>query len=72
MYQKFGSEQQKEPIIQHDVGDHPLGKVGLDLCSIQGHTLLLFVDYYSGYIEVGRLATITSMMVIKLVNEWFA
>ena len=67
--QKFGSKQQKEPIVQHDVGDYSLNKVGLDLCNLQGCTLLVCVNYYSGYIEVGRLTTITSTMVIKLLNE---
>ena len=33
--QKFGNKQQKEPIIQHDVGDYPWSKVGLDLCNLQ-------------------------------------
>ena len=70
--QKFGNKQQKEPIIKHDVGDYPWCKVGLDLSDLQGRILLVCVDYYSGYIEVGRLTTITSMTVIKLLNEWFA
>ena len=67
--QKLGNELQKGPIIRNDVGDYPWRKVGLNLCNLQGCTLLVYVDYYCGYIEVGRLTTITSMMVIKLMNE---
>ena len=61
-----------EPIIQHDVGDCPWSKDGLDLSNLLGHTLLVCVYYYSGCSEVGRLTTITSTMVVKLLNEWFA
>ena len=43
--------------------------MGLDLCNLQGCTLLVC---YSEYIKVGRLTTITSTMVIKLLNERFA
>ena len=43
--QKFGNKQQNQPIIQHDVGDYPWSKVGLDLCNLQGHLcqLLLWI-----------------------------
>ena len=72
VYQKFGNKQQKKPIIHHDVGDYSWSKVGLDLCILQVRILLICVDYNCGYIEVRRSTTITSMMVIKLLNEWFA
>ena len=42
--QKFGNKQQKEPIIQHDAGNYPWSKVGLDLCNVQGVVLYLSVS----------------------------
>ena len=62
--------EQKEPIVQHDVGDHAWNKVGLDLFNLQGSILLVSVDYYLEYIKVGKLITITCRMLINLLNEW--
>lgn len=49
------SEQSKEPIQQHDFAARPWFKVAVDLCDLDGRTLLVISDYYSNYIEVARI-----------------
>ena len=69
---KHSTGQGREPIIQHESGHRPWQKVGVDICEFAGRQLLVCIDYYSSYIEVGRLSSITSGAVIKLLAEWFA
>lgn len=47
-------------------------KVGADLCQFDDRTLLVIVDYYSNFIEVARLRTVTSNIVIRELKEIFA
>ena len=44
----------------------------VDLCELNGRTLLVASDYYSSYIEVSHLTTVTSKAVIKAIKEIFA
>ena len=62
----------KEPLQQHEVIERPWAKLGADLCEMGGRTLLVVFDYYSNYIEVARLATLTSRTVIKAMKDMFA
>jgi len=39
--------------------------VAADLCELDGRTLLVIADYYSNFIEVARLNSVTSRSVIK-------
>ena len=43
-----------------------------DLCELDGHTLLAIADYYSNFIEVARLNSVTSRSVIKEMKDVFA
>jgi hypothetical protein len=63
---------QKEPLSQHDEGDDPWEKVGLDLFEIQGKQYLVVVDYYSNFVEVELLTTTTSARVVTLLKKQFA
>ncbi|KAL5017694.1 hypothetical protein ScPMuIL_005222, partial [Solemya velum] len=63
---------QKEPLRQHDEGDSPWQKVGLDLFDIQGKQYLVVVDYFSNFIEVDLLTTTTSARVIMFLKKHFA
>ena len=47
-------------------------RVAVDLCKLNGRTLLIASDYYSSYIEISRLTTVTSKAVIKALKEIFA
>ena len=42
-------------MIQHEIGETPWEKLGIDLCEIDGRQLLVVTDYYSSYISVARL-----------------
>jgi len=59
------SEQSKEPIQQHDFAVRPWSKVAADLCDMDRCTLLIISDYYSNYIEVARITSITSRSIIR-------
>ena len=39
-------ENQKETLVQHNTGQVPWEKIGLDLCEFQGHMYLISVDYF--------------------------
>ena len=66
------AEQTKEPLLQHDVTDQPWSKVAADLCELDNRTLLVIVDYYSNFVEVARLSSLTSRSVIKEMKATFA
>ena len=64
--------QAKEPMVQHEFVARPWAKVAADLCDLDGRTLLVICDYYSNYIEVARLSSVTSRTVIKELKAVFA
>ena len=66
------SEQSKEPIQQHEFAARPSSKVAADLCDLDKRTLLVVSDYYSNYIEVVRVASVTSRSIIKELKAVFA
>ena len=64
--------QEKEPILQHEFVARTWGKISADLCELDNRTLLVVSDYYSNYVEVARLNTLTSRAIIKSLKEIFA
>ena len=50
----------QEPLKQHVDGDEPWQKVGLDIFQIADKHYLVTVNYYSNFIEVDLLTTLTS------------
>ena len=62
----------KETLQQHEVVERPWAKVGADLCDLQGRTLLVVCDYFSNFIEVESLQTVTSRSVCKALKIMFA
>ena len=64
--------QSKEPILQHEIIERPWAKVGVDLCELDGRILLVMTDYYSNYVEVSSLKSLTSAAVIRAMKEIFA
>ena len=62
----------KEPLLSHELVARPWSKVAADLCELDGHTLLVIADYYSNFIEVARLNSVTSRSVIKEMKDVFA
>ena len=61
-----------EPLKQHNDGDEPWQKIGLDLFEIAGKHYLAVVDYYSNFIEIDLLTTMTSARVVTLLKKHFA
>ncbi|KAL3887489.1 hypothetical protein ACJMK2_027430 [Sinanodonta woodiana] len=47
-------KRQKEPLRQHDDGNYPWEKIGLDLFEIQGRNYLLAIDYYLTFIALKK------------------
>ena len=66
------SEQSIEPTQQHDLAARPWSKVAVDLCDLDGHTLLVISDCYNNYIEVARITSTTSRSIIKELKAVFA
>ena len=48
-----------EPLRQYSDGDEPSQKIGLDLFEITGKHYLAVVDYYSNFIKIDLLTTMT-------------
>ena len=63
---------QKETLMQHEIIARPWAKVGADLCDLNGRTLLVVCDYFSGFIEVERLQSTTIGAVSKALKVLFA
>ena len=52
---KYKKNNQKEPLLPHDIPERPWAKVGSDLFEIEGKTFIVIVDYYSGFFEIENL-----------------
>lgn len=58
-----------EPLKQHSDGNEPWQKIGLGLFEIAGKHYLAVVDYYSNFIEIDLLTTMTSARVVTLLKK---
>ena len=61
----------KEPILQHVIPEWPWAKVGVDLCELNGRTLLVIVDYFSNFMEVDRINKTKTSGVTKVLKVMF-
>ena len=68
----YSRKQQKETLQQHEFGDKPWQKVGVDLFTYGGHEHVVTVDYFSNFFEVDRLEKSTSREVIQKIKPHFA
>lgn len=62
----------KEPLISSDFPERPWDVLGTDLFEWNNHQYLLVVDYFSQYIEVGKLSSTTSATVINHLKSIFS
>jgi transposase InsO family protein len=69
---KFRKENQREPLIPHDVPTLPWQKLGADIFDFGGKCYLAIVDYFSKYPEVCALPAKTAGTVIKQFKSVFA
>ena len=67
--QDMKSRNPPEPLRQHSNGDEPWQKIGLDLFEIAGKHYLAVVDYYSNFIDVDVLTTMTSVRIVTLLKK---
>jgi len=69
----FRNSQAKEPMwLDDQVHLRPWSKVAADVCNLHGRQLLVVVDYFSNFIEVSRLTTLTSQATVRALGDIFA
>ena len=68
----FAAKQPKQPLIISETPDSPWSIVAADLFEIHGRQYLVTVDYYSKFLEVDYLSSLTSQNVIAKLKSQFA
>ena len=68
----YQSSQPKEPLICHEIADHPWQKIGVDVFTLDDTDYLCVVDYYSSYFEVDRLESKTAANIAKKLRKQFS
>ena len=63
------NNQPKEPMMMHPIPDRPWSKVGADIFELNGKHYLLLVDYYSNFVEVEKLDSLTTSGVIQMMKR---
>ena len=63
---------QREPLIVHDVPEHPWQKVGRDIFALDEKDFLGTVDYYFGYFEVDHLERKTARSIVTRLKRHFS
>ena len=58
-----------EPLKQHSDGDEPWQKIGLDFFEIAGKHYLAVVDYFSNFIEIDLMTTMTSSRTVTSLKK---
>ena len=68
----YQPNQQKEPMISHEIPTRPWEKVGCDLFDFEDSHYLVCVDYYSDYFELDRNCDTKGKEVISKLKSQFA
>lgn len=68
----FKNENRKETLIPHDVPSRAWSKIGVDVFHFNGEKYLIGVDYYSKYVEIAKLNTLTSEAIILELKNIFS
>ena len=61
-----------EPLLPSPFPDGPWIKIGTDLLEWKGSSYLVVIDYYSRYIELAKLSSLTSSSIINHLKSIFA
>ena len=67
--QEMKPQNSPEPLKQHSDGDEPWQKIDIDLFEIAGKHYLAMVDYYSNFMEIDLLTTMTSVRIVTLLKK---
>ena len=70
--QEMKPQNTQKALKQHNEGDGPWKKIGLDFFEITGKHYLIVMDYYSNFIEIDLLTSQTSTRTITLLKKHFA
>lgn len=70
--QELKPQTSKPLLTQHDEGQSPWKKVGMDIFEIKNRHYLVCIDYYSNFIEVDLLHKLTSSAVIGILKKQYA
>lgn len=65
MCQNYKRSKPNEPIMSHELPHFSLLKVGADIAEWAGNPFIVFVDYYSKWLEVIKINNKTSISVKK-------
>ena len=69
---KYQRQNQKEPLLPHEVPQRPWQKLGADIFELNSKSYLLVVDYYSKYPELCLLRDKTAGSVITGMKSMYA
>ena len=69
---KYSKGNQEEPMIPHDIPNHPWEKLGADYFSFAGKDCLLIVDYFSKYPEVICMNSKTAEATVDKMKQIFS
>ena len=68
----FQPQQQKEPLISHEIPLCPWEKIASDIFTFDSKDYLCTVDYYSNYFKLDRLYDKTALEVVKKLKRHFS
>ncbi|CAL8130302.1 unnamed protein product [Orchesella dallaii] len=68
----FRSQQQKEPMMSHEVPNRPWSTVSTDIFELKSSKYVIVVDHYSNYFEYARLNRQSTAEVVKELKKIFA
>ena len=72
VHKSYQPNQQKEPMVSHEIPTRPWEKVGCDLFDFEDNHYLVCVDYYSDYFELDRICDKKGKEVISKLKSQFA
>lgn len=68
----YRKQNNKESLIPHKIPSRAWSKLGVDIFHFAGRPYLIVIDYFSKYIEVNKLNTMTSLEVIDNLKNIFS
>ena len=69
-YKEMKPQNLPEPLKQHSDADEPWQKIDLDFFEIAGKHYLVVVGYYSNFIDIGLMTTMTSACTVTSLKKY--